>query len=158
MYNRGAWASGYSISNIAQNPTTGYVNGSITAQTSAIKITSPTQRTDHSWNYHCYAYLNKAINFTAYKTVNIIVSHTYANRNYKEYMYAYVGSGHGKTDLASTTFTASSSEVTISINVENINVSGYIWFYFFRTSGNSDDESYEERNQTCYIHRIYFTN
>lgn len=73
-------------------------------------------------------------------------------------MYAYVGSGHGKTDLASTTFTASSSEVTISINVENINVSGYIWFYFFRTSGNSDDESYEERNQTCYIHRIYFTN
>lgn len=158
VYNRGTWGSGYSISNIAQNPSTGYVNGSITAQTSAIMVRSPTQRTDHSWSYHCYVYLNKAINLAAYKTVNIIMSHTYANKNYTDYMYGYVGSSHGTSDLASTNFTASNNEVTISINVSNINVNGYLWVYFFRTSGKSESESYEERYQTAYIHRIWFTN
>ena len=86
------------------------------------------------------------------------MSHTYANKNYTSYMYGYVGSSHGTADLASTNFTASDNEVTISINVSNINVNGYLWVYFFRTSGDSDSEAYEERYQIAYIHRIYFTN
>lgn len=158
IYNRGVFGSGYSISNIVLSPSqSGYENGSVTAEASAIKLYSPTSQTDHHYNITYGCYVNKLINFAPYKTLNITLSHTYTNAKASGELIIGVGSKAGNVELASMYYVDSFYEKTFSLDVSKVTVSGYIYFDYYKVRGDSDDESYEKWQHTSYIHRIWFS-
>lgn len=185
IYNRGSWGSGYGTGNIAlyhtdryliaSYPTSNgeYLQASLAFESSAIKChyTSSYPYADHT-SYRIGLFkITKAINFTPYNRLNFIVSKVFGHNVSTQYasdmrdvpLRAAILSTSNQ-ELAAVEYynggktgdtTPASGEVTGSIDISNLNISGYLSIQMFSRSkykGWRENVPYD-----CYVHRIWFS-
>ena len=162
IYNRGNWKSGYgslSAINVSSGHTINIYN-----ESSAVRIvsTGPAYNTSYAVN-HVEIQLNNAINFTPYSNVTFTLSGCAGGRwnshgNFTMVsLRCYITNPSG-TSLVSTSYDGDGynpgvTEHTISINVSNINVTGYLRMEFVNIT-ESGGLSSDRANTTSYIHII----
>ena len=162
IYNRGNWRSGYgslSAINVSNGHTINIYN-----ESSAVRIvsTGPSNNETYPSN-HVEVQLNNAINFTPYSNVAFTLSGCAGGRwnshgQFTKYtLHCYIVNPSG-TSLVSTfyegeTYNPGVAELTMSINVSNINVTGYLRMEFVDLH-ESGGMSQERANTTSYIHII----
>lgn len=161
IYNRGSWGSGYSTSNLsAYNVPSGF-SISISSEPSAVKIHS-SGNDKLTYNHVCIK-LNKAINFSAYKTVNFILSGCAGGRWnshgqwFEQSLFCSIMNTSGKSAVA-TSFKGDGYEPdvvehTITMDISTLNITGYLCMEFIDISeyGGLGLGRY---NTTSYIHMI----
>lgn len=162
IYNRGNWRSGYgslSAINVSSKHTINIYN-----ESSAVRIVSTGPVNDEAYSYnHVEVQLNNAINFTPYSNVTFTLSGCAggswnSHGNFTKFsLQCYIINPSG-TSLVSTSYDGDGynpgvTEHTISINVSNINVTGYLrmeFIDFHEYGGVSENRT----NTTSYIHII----
>lgn len=180
IYNRGSWGSGYSINSISaflgdsmdDTANSNYCTATKTAESAAIRFNF--ERTEGGRQLHVYGLcrLSPLINFAAYKSFNFIASkvlgryesssgadwhdielyvnvYSQDNRVLKE--KAYYDGGKDSGD-----YTPPSGEVTGSIDLSDVNTSGYLVIGLYHIGRHYDFASYDE-SHIAYIHKMWFT-
>ena len=152
IYNRGTWGSGYSSNNLVAFRRSGYGDGSavepsLTIQAVVIKMDGK----QSTWEFSGGFTINKAINLTAYNTINVV--HSCDKESTLPDVYIRIYSNiptYIDDDYIKSVYTEgiTRTEQTTSMDVSSINREVYIGFGFMRNI---------DADNAVYIHRIYFT-
>ena len=146
IYNRGTWGNGYSLSQIAP---TKCANTSSGSSLCTVSQDSSTLRLNNIGSKYCAIYINKAVNFSAYQTLNVVASCA----KVEQVINLYVLDSKPPEFLDNAVYirrpqvraVEGYKEYTLSASLSDINLSGYLAVSF-----HTFIDGYR------YIHRIYF--
>ena len=181
IYNRGSWGSGYSINDISailgdsslDTANAQRCTATKTAESAAIRFDFNRSEGGTQTNLYGICRLSKLINFAPYKSINFIVSKV-LGRHEDEYavdwkdlaLNAYIVSQSSATlsdkeyfyggKSGSSSVSDPSGEVTASIDLSAINVSGYLSIVLYRLNREYKWGSNSE-SHSAYLNRLWFT-
>lgn len=145
IYNRGSWGSGYSQNDVTLYRYRG--NGSIYFEPSAIRVNGYATG-NNAATFGIDVFKNNNKNISAYSTFNAIVKARVDE--FDATMYLYLKSPNDVT-IASKAYKTTGSEVTVSLDISNQNITGYFEIGLVRSMGASLDEV------DAYVHKLWFT-
>lgn len=175
LYNRGAFGSGYNI-NSFKAYMTGDEGSILTAETGQIKVYMTGEVLSLSYHFHggLKSSTNTLINYSAYNTLYITFSYSYAESDSNEYSdttyldLTALNSSGGK--ISSTRYVEvlpgytrrweqGATEKTVFTNISSYNGMGgfSIDLYANRRWRSGGTSSYHSYNHTAYVQRIYLT-
>lgn len=182
IYNRGSWGSGYSTNDISailgdsslDTANVQYCTATKTAESAALRFDFNRSKGGYQTSLYGICRLSKLINFAPYKSINFIVSKV-LGRHEDEYssdwkdlaLNAYIVSQsnaqlsvkeyfYGGKRGSSAAVSDPSGEVTASIDLSAINVSGYLSIVLYHLSRDSKWGENSE-SHSAYLNRLWFT-
>lgn len=185
VYNRGTWGSGYSVSNFKAYADDSYYetgetdSSTLTAETAQLKVLMKYASTTYGWYTMSVGGFktasNSLVNFSAYKTLNIVYSYSKGYYYYDDFdkiatfkltFTAYNSSGaaiksvnhisHTENDYR-VKWEQGSAERTATIDISSYNGMGGFNIELFKENRENAGNSQPSFNHTAYIQRIYFT-